>query len=51
MKDDVERIFSQIGGTFGRFQTRTNVFLGLFICLSTIYSLDYVFVSLGLEYR
>lgn len=51
MKDDIERIFSQIGGTFGKFQTRCNILLGLTILLTTMYGLDYVFVALGLEYR
>lgn len=51
MKDDIERILSQIGGTFGKFQTRTNILLGLTILLTTTYGLDYVFVAIGLEYR
>lgn len=51
MSDEIEQIFAGMGGTFGRFQLRTNLLLALVMGLSIIYSLDYVFVTLGLEYR
>lgn len=49
--DDIEFIFEDIGGTFGKFQIYNYILFAVPIFLSGAYILDYVFSGLDLDYR
>lgn len=49
--DDIEFILEDIGSTFGKFQIFNYALFALPMFLSNFYILDYVFLTLDLDYR
>lgn len=49
--DDIEFILKDIGGTFGKFQIFNYALFAVPMFLSNFYILDYVFLTLDLDYR